>query len=298
MIIINIVVYYDNKSFISSISDYINSHKLSIGIFPTDNWERAKESLKKDLKSILVCSKRCTEKIENRVVYLVDNEKDDGIYIYQPCNMLIKDIEKIHHSFKEEVKVVSFLIPCGFDLDFDFISAIAKNISESGKKTVIIDTNPCRQYRRDEWDLKTKRIMDGNLSRGDLDYYDGFYYIKPYSFYEDYYSQVIDLDAYIKKISNTGFFDSVLFINYMNKINDLSLAADITSKRMALFYSSGYLDEKLVEDLKKANYEIVVNIAGVSEYMETQTNSYDYIFSFDDTNKLDQVIRSINEAMI
>lgn len=298
MNIISTVIYFNNKSFISSITDYINSHEISSSIFATDDLDRAVEYLNKDLKAILICSKEDSVDVDNRTVYLVENEKDSGIYLYQPCNMLIKDIEKINHSLKEDVKVASFLVPSSFDNDFELVSQVARSFTANGLRPIIIDTNPCRSIRHDCWDLKTKRIIDENIDKGDLDFADGYYYIKPYSLYEDYLNSSINIDDYIKKLKKLEFIDAILYINHMQKKSDIDVAADYSAKRLALFYSSGIIDEKLLEDIKKSKYETLLC---VSDDSNGKADGYDFIIRKGSEDKYDFVkgdlIKSIREAM-
>lgn len=298
MEIISTVIYFNNKSFIGSITDYINSHEISSSIFATDDLNRAIEYLKKDLKAILICTEDTNVDVDNRIVYLVENEKDSGIYLYQPCNMLIKDIEKINHNLKEDVKVASFLVASSFDNDFKLVSQVARSFTANGLRPIIIDTNPCRSIRHDCWDLKTKRIIDGNFDKGDIEFADGYYYIKPYSLYEDYYNSSINMDEYLKKLKKLEFVDAILYINHMQKKSDIDIATDYSAKRLALFYSSGKVDEKLLEDIKKAKYETLICVSADSS---GKPDGYDFIIRKGIEEKYDfvesDVIKSIREAM-
>lgn len=248
VIVINVIVYYPNERFISSLKELYSTLELDYILHATSDYKNLEKLIGLELGDIVFTPKDCDLKrnVEKRI-FLSEDREETGLYIYQNATSFLKAISDYTISNSDKV-VVNLLIPTGFNSDFELVSSAVEKLNESGIRSLILDTNPCRAIHESNWDYLTKEILNENISKNDIPYIDSrkCYYIKPFNSFKDYYINCSLYGNLISKLTNVEGIDYIFVLHYLNDFKSMAEIEKYSNVNIVLTY--GAMSNKLISE--------------------------------------------------
>lgn len=224
--IINVIVYYPNERFINSIKEIYSTLALDYKLFATYDVDQLNKLIDSKDKSIVFIPKEFKlSRTVSKVVSLSEERESGGLYLYQPGINFLKSVSDYTENDSEK-NIINILIPSGFNNDLKIIGNITSRLSSEGKRSLIVDTNPCRDMKVSNWDYISKEILNGKLGLADMPYIDDekCHYLKPFNSIKDYYSNCIVYGKLLESLRDIDGIDYIFFVHYLN---DYNVASDI-----------------------------------------------------------------------
>ncbi|MGB3368445.1 MAG: hypothetical protein WBA54_13200, partial [Acidaminobacteraceae bacterium] len=245
---INVIVYYPNERFTNSLKELYSTLDLDYKLYVTYEEKTFEKLIESESKSVVFVTRdyKLYGKVE-KVVYLSEERDEVGLYIYQPAISFLKSISDYTKKNLEK-NIINILIPTGFNSDLKIVSSVIEDLSVDGSRTLLIDTNPCRDIHKSNWDFLTKEILNRDLNLSDIPYIDdeNYYYIKPFNSFKDYY---LNCNVYGKLLESLRELEGIDYIFFMHYLNDYKALAEIEKQaKLNIIMTYGNNSDKCIND--------------------------------------------------